>query len=69
MLDVVLLGLGLGDDAKRTDDEVQTLSLDPIDDLPDEATLDGVGLADKQCSTHGRRDPSRRKNARAAPTT
>jgi len=39
------------------------------DAATDEAALDGVGLTDKQCSTHSRRDPSRRKNARAAPTT
>src|SRR5665213_1063677 len=69
VLDVVLRGLGFGNDAKRAGKEAEAFSFDPIDDLSDEAALDGVGLTDKQCSTHSRRDPSRRKNARAAPTT
>ena len=46
-------GLGV-DDAELGGDEGEALALEPADDLADEATFDGVGLADDEGAIHGR---------------
>ncbi len=48
VLAVVLLGRGDVDGPQLGGHQGQTLGLEPTDDLPDEATFDGVGLADDE---------------------
>ena len=48
VLGVVGLGRRLVDRAQLGGDQAQALALEPGDDLPGEAALDGVGLADDE---------------------